>query len=143
MGEYMVWIWLALLVLFILTEVATVQLTTIWFAGGALISLILAAAGIKNIFIQIIVFLLVSIILLFATRPLVKKYINKKSQPTNADRCIGKQAVVTEDINNLLSTGAAKVNGIEWSARALNGELIPVGTTVTVEKIDGVKLIVR
>lgn len=143
MGEYMVWIWLALLVLFILTEVATVQLTTIWFAGGALISLILAAAGINNIFIQIIVFLLVSIILLFATRPLVKKYINKKSQPTNADRCIGKQAVVTEDINNLLSTGAAKVNGIEWSARALNGELIPVGTTVTVEKIDGVKLIVR
>ena len=143
MGEYMVWIWLALLVLFILTEVATVQLTTIWFAGGALISLILAAAGINNIFIQIIVFLLVSIILLFATRPLVKRYINKKSQPTNADRCIGKQAVVTEDINNLLSTGAAKVNGIEWSARALNGELIPVGTTVTVEKIDGVKLIVR
>ncbi len=143
MGEYMVWIWLALLVLFVITEVATVQLTTIWFAGGALISLILAAAGINNIFIQIIVFLLVSIILLFATRPLVKKYINKKSQPTNADRCIGKQAVVTEDINNLLSTGAAKVNGIEWSARALNGELIPAGTTVTVEKIDGVKLIVR
>ena len=124
MGAYMVWVWLALLVLFIITEVATVQLTTVWFAGGALVALILAAAGAENILIQIIVFLLVSIILLVATRPLVKKHINRKSQPTNADRCIGSKAIVTEEINNLLGKGAAKVNGVEWTARAEDNEII-------------------
>jgi membrane protein implicated in regulation of membrane protease activity len=71
MGAYMVWVWLALLVLFIITEIATVQLTTVWFAGGALIAMLLAACGVKSIIIQIIVFLAVSIILLVATRPLV------------------------------------------------------------------------
>ena len=143
MGEYMVWVWLALLVLFIITEVATVQLTTIWFAGGALVSMLLAAFGVKSILIQIIAFLFVSIILLLATRPLVKKYINKKSQPTNADRCIGEKAVVTEEINNLLGKGAAKINGVEWTARSENDENIKIGTTVTVVRIDGVKLIVK
>lgn len=143
MGEYMVWVWLALLVLFIITEVATVQLTTVWFAGGALIAMLLAAFGVKSIILQVIVFLAVSVILLIATRPLVKKHINKKSQPTNADRNIGQQAVVTEEINNLEGRGAAKINGTEWTARSENGDIIPTGTTVTVTKIDGVKLIVR
>lgn len=143
MGEYMVWVWLALLVLFIITEIVTVQLTTVWFAGGALISMLLAAFGIKSIAVQVIVFLAVSIILLIATRPLVKKHINKKSQPTNADRCIGSQAIVTEEINNLLGKGSAKVNGVEWTARSLSGEIIETGSTVTVERIDGVKLIVK
>lgn len=143
MGEYMVWVWLALLVLFIITEVATVQLTTIWFAGGALIAMLLSAFGVKSIVIQVIAFLAVSIILLLATRPLVKKYINKKSQPTNADRCIGEKAVVTEEINNLLGKGTAKINGVEWTARSENDENIELGTTVTVVKIDGVKLIVK
>ena len=143
MGEYMVWVWLALLVLFIITEIATVQLTTVWFAGGALIAMLLAAFGVKSITIQVIAFLAVSIALLLATRPLVKKHINKKSQPTNADRSIGQQAVVTEEINNLSGKGSAKINGIEWTARSENGEIIPAGTTVTVTKIDGVKLIVR
>ena len=143
MGEYMVWVWLALSVLFIITEIATVQLTTVWFAGGALIAMLLAACGVKSIIIQIIAFLAVSIILLVATRPLVKKHINKKSQPTNADRNIGQQAVVTEEINNLEGRGAAKINGTEWTARSENGDIIPAGVTVTVTKIDGVKLIVR
>ena len=143
MGEYMVWVWLALLVLFIITEVATVQLTTIWFAGGALIAMLLSAFGVKSIVIQVIAFLAVSIILLLATRPLVKKYINKKSQPTNADRCIGEKAVVTEEINNLLGKGAAKINGVEWTARSENDENIELGTMVTVVRIDGVKLIVK
>ncbi len=143
MGEYMVWVWLALLVLFIITEIATVQLTTVWFAGGALVSMLLAAFGVKSITVQIIVFLAVSIILLIATRPLVKRHINKKSQPTNADRSIGQAAVVTEEINNLLGKGSAKINGVEWTARSENGDIIPAGSTVTVTKIDGVKLIVK
>lgn len=143
MGEYMVWVWLALLVLFIITEFATVQLTTVWFAGGALIAMLLAAFGVKSITVQVIVFLAVSIVLLIATRPLVKKHINKKSQPTNADRSIGQNAVVTEEINNLEGKGAAKVNGVEWTARSESGAVISEGSTVTVVKIDGVKLIVR
>ncbi len=143
MGEYMVWVWLALLVLFIITEIATVQLTTIWFAGGALVSMLLAAFGVKSITIQIIAFLTVSIVLLIATRPIVKKHINKKSQPTNADRSIGQNAVVTEEINNLLGKGTAKINGVEWTARSENGDIIPTGSTVTVIRIDGVKLIVN
>ena len=143
MGEYMVWVWLALLVLFIITEVATVQLTTVWFAGGAFIAMLLAAFGVKSITLQVIIFLVVSIILLIATRPLVKRHINKKSQPTNADRSIGQQAVVTEEINNLEGKGTAKINGTLWTARSESGDIIPVGATVTVVKIDGVKLIVR
>ena len=143
MSEYMVWVWLAVLGLFIITELATVQLTTIWFAGGALVALMLASFGVKSIIIQIIAFLAVSVVLLIATRPLVKKHINKKSQPTNADRCIGSKAVVTEEINNLLAQGSVKVNGVEWSARSENDTVIPKDTAVTVKRIDGVKLIVN
>lgn len=143
MGEYMVWVWLALLVLFIITEVATVQLTTIWFAGGALTAMLLAAFGMDNIAIQTIVFFAVSIILLFVTRPLVKKHITTKAQPTNADRCIGQPAVVTEEINNLIGKGTAKVGSTEWTARSLSGEIIPKDTVVTVARIEGVKLIVE
>lgn len=143
MSEYMVWIWLTVLGILIVTELATVQLTTIWFAGGALVAMLLAAFGVKSIVIQVAFFLAVSMILLIATRPLVKKYINRKSQPTNADRCIGEKAVVTHEINNLHGEGAAKINGIEWTARSESGEPIPAGTTVTVKRIDGVKLIVE
>ena len=102
-----------------------------------------AAFGVTNVFIQIVIFLVTSFALLLATRPLVRKHINKKSQPTNADRSIGQKAVVTEEINNLLGNGAAKINGVEWTARADSENIIPVGATVTVVRIDGVKLIVR
>ena len=142
MAEYSVWIWLALLIVLIITEIATVQLTTVWFALGAFVSLILAAFGVDSIIIQVIVFVAVSLISLIATRPLVKKYVNAKAQPTNADRCIGQKAVVTEEINNLLSTGAVKVNGTRWTARSEKGNIIQENETVTVIKIDGVKLIV-
>ena len=142
MAEYSVWIWLALLIVLIITEIATVQLTTVWFALGAFVSLILAAFGVDSIIIQVIVFVAVSLISLIATRPLVKKYVNAKAQPTNADRCIGQKAVVTEEINNLLSTGAVKINGTLWTARSEKGNIIPENETVTVIKIDGVKLIV-
>lgn len=143
MEEYMVWLWLSLLIALIITEAATVQLTTVWFAFGALISMLLAVFGVKSILIQVIVFLAVSLVSLIATRPLVKKYVNKKSQPTNADRCIGSLAVVTEEINNLQETGGVKINGLIWTARSSSSDTISVGTTVTVKAIDGVKLIVE
>lgn len=139
----MLYIWLTLAIVFAITEVVTVGLTTIWFSLGALVSLLLVICGIDNITVQIVVFVLVSLLSLIATRPLVKKYINKKVQPTNADRCIGKEAFVTEEINNVLSKGAVKVNGVEWSARSEDNSVIEIGKKVKIISIDGVKVIVQ
>lgn len=136
-------LWLILLVAFAAVEVATAQLTTIWFAVGALTALLLSAFGVESVPIQIIVFVLVSLLSLIATRPLVKKLSSKKKQPTNADRVIGEQAVVTGEIDNMNSTGEVKINGALWSARSRSGEKISEGEIVTVEAIDGVKLIVK
>ena len=139
----MIFVWLGLLVLFLAVEFATAQLTTVWFAAGALVSLLLASFGVDNLAIQIIVFTLVSLVSLILTRPLVKKWTRKKVQPTNADMVIGEEAVVTETINNTDGKGLAKVNGAVWSARSADDSVIPAGKTVTVKAIEGVKLIVE
>ena len=139
----MLFVWLGLLVVFLAVEFATAQLTTVWFALGALVSLLLAAFGVDNLAIQIIVFALVSLVSLILTRPLVKKWTRKNVQPTNADMAIGEEAVVTETINNTEGKGLAKVKGSVWSARSTDDRIIPEGTTVTVKAIEGVKLIVE
>ena len=139
----MIFVWLGLLVLFLAVEFATAQLTTVWFAAGALVSLLLASFGVDNLAIQIIVFTLVSLVSLILTRPLVKKWTRAKKQPTNADMVIGEEAVVTETISNTDGKGLAKVNGAIWSARSVDDSIIPAGKTVTVRKIEGVKLIVE
>ena len=138
----MLFVWLGLLVLFLAVEFATAQLTTVWFAAGALVALLLAAFGVDNLAIQIIVFALVSLVSLILTRPLVKKWTRKRVQPTNADMVIGEEAVVTEAINNTEGKGLAKVNGAIWSARSTDDRPIPAGAKVTVTAIEGVKLIV-
>lgn len=139
----MIFVWLGLLVLFLAVEFATAQLTTVWFAAGALVSLLLASFGVDNLAIQIIVFTLVSLVSLILTRPLVKKWTRAKKQPTNADMVIGEEAVVTETISNTDGKGLAKVNGAIWSARSADDRVIPAGKTVTVKAIEGVKLIVE
>ena len=139
----MIFVWLGLLVLFLAVEFATAQLTTVWFAAGALVSLLLASFGVDNLAIQIIVFTLVSLVSLILTRPLVKKWTRAKKQPTNADMVIGEEAAVTETISNTDGKGLAKVNGAIWSARSADDSIIPAGKTVTVRKIEGVKLIVE
>lgn len=139
----MIWIWVALLALFIIVEAATAQLLTIWFAVGSLAALITTFIT-DNIIIQVIVFVVVSAIALAVTRPLVRKMTQAKKQPTNADMYIGKEAVVTEDINNLEAKGLVKVGGSVWTARTeVDNYTIPAGSHVTVIKIEGVKLIVR
>ena len=139
----MVWIWVALLALFIIIEASTAQLLTIWFAVGSLAALITTFIT-DNIVIQVIVFVVVSAIALAITRPLVKKMTKTQKQPTNADMYIGKDAVVTEDINNLEAKGLVKVGGSVWTARTeVDNYTIPAGAHVTVIKIEGVKLIVR
>lgn len=134
-------IWLALLVLFALVEVATVGLVSVWFAAGALVAL-LSTFFTGNIWLQITLFLVVSILAMAVLRPLARRFVLPKSVPTNADRVIGREAVVTEAIDNLNGKGAVVVFGVAWTARSEDGSPIPEGTTVTVQRIDGVKLFV-
>ncbi|MGN0520341.1 MAG: NfeD family protein [Candidatus Fimenecus sp.] len=134
-------IWIVLLVLFLILEAATVQLVSAWFALGALCALLANLCGVGVIW-QIVLFLVVSAICLIATRPLVKKMTATKIQKTNADRCIGEEAVVLEEINNLKSTGLVKAMGNTWTARSADGSVIPKDAIVIVRKMEGVKLIV-
>ena len=129
------------MVLFLILEAATVQLTTIWFAGGALAALVTACHK-GPLAAQIPVFLVVSALLLIFVYPTVKRKMKTNIVPTNADMNIGKEAVVTQRIDNICGTGAVKLSGVEWTARSQDGAAIAEGQTVTVKKIDGVKLIV-
>ncbi|MGI6745069.1 MAG: hypothetical protein BWY26_01698 [Elusimicrobia bacterium ADurb.Bin231] len=138
----MEWIWLALLLIFVVIEIATVQIVTIWFAVGALAALITSLIT-DNILVQVIVMLAASLLSLVCTRPFVKKIMKNNVQPTNADMYIGKEGVTTEEINNLLGTGSAKIKGTDWTARSSQDSvIIPVGARVVVDEISGVKAIV-
>lgn len=135
--------WLISMVALFIIEAVTVNLVTLWFAFGALAALIVSLLG-GQMWLQIVVFLAVTIITLIPTRKIAKKYFSKNHhQPTNSDMVIGKDCNVVEDIDNLLSTGAVKCLGKEWSARSENGEKIATGEIVTAVAIEGVKLIVR
>ena len=138
----MLWVWIGLIVVTAAIEAATVQLVTVWFAVGGVAGLIAYAVGLE-IWLQILIFALVSAVALAVTRPLVKKFTNGRKMPTNADRYIGEKAVVTEKIENDLSKGAVKIGGLEWTARSVDSETAEVGEQVTVEAIEGAKLIVR
>lgn len=133
--------WIIALVFFGVLEAATVQLVSIWFMGGAAAAYLTASFGFDYT-AQITVFVLVSAVLLLLTRPLVKKRLEKTKTATNADSLIGKETLVTDDISNINEKGSVKIGGVIWAARSLSGEDIPAGQTVTVEKIEGVKLIV-
>ena len=138
----MVWGWIGVVVVTAAIEAATVQLVTVWFAVGGVAGLIAYAAGLE-IWLQILIFAIVSAVALAVTRPIVKKFTNGRRMPTNADRFIGEKAVVTEKIENDLSKGAVKIGGLEWTARSVDSETAEVGEQVTVEAIEGAKLIVR
>ena len=135
--------WLLLAAIFIVIELVTLGLTTIWFAGGAFVAAIAGACG-ANLVVQVILFLVVSIVLLVLTRPIAVKHLDSKIEKTNSEALIGQTAVVSQEINNVNATGQAKINGMEWTARAKNdGDIIPAGTNVTIVEISGVKLIVE
>ena len=110
-------IWLALTAVLLIIEIATLGLTTIWFAAGALFAFLAALIGL-NMGIQIGVFVVVSVVLLFFTRPLAVKYLNSKTIKTNTEALVGKTARVIVDINNLKSQGQVVINGLEWTARS-------------------------
>ena len=134
--------WLIAIALLLLIEFATSALTPIWFAGGALMALLCAVMG-GPVWLQIVVFLAGSAVLLLLTRPMAVKMLNKGTVRTNADSLIGQEAVVTEKIDNLRSTGVVQINGQEWTARSVNPEhVIEKDEIVMVRAIEGVKLIV-
>lgn len=135
--------WLVLLVVLVVIELLTMGLTTVWFAGGAFVAAI-AAVFDAPIALQVILFLLVSALLLFFTRPFAVKYFNKDRVRTNAESLVGRQAIVISEIDNLQGIGQVNVGGMEWSARTrVDGMKLPVGTVTTVLAINGVKLIVE
>ena len=135
--------WLAVLVILVIVELATMGLTTIWFAGGALIATIIAALE-GPLWLQFVCFVVVSLVLLVLTRPVAMRYFNQNREKTNTDSLIGKQAIVTLDVNNLLGTGQVMLNGMEWSARSTKEDVkIEAGAVVVVKGISGVKVLVE
>ena len=135
--------WLVAFVILIGIEAATMALTTIWFAGGALVALIAAMCG-AGLGIQVASFLVVSLVLLIFTRPFAVRFLSKDTLKTNVDRVIGMEGVVTEEISNLAGTGKVSLGGNIWTARTENeGGTIPVDAVVAVLRVEGVKLIVK
>ncbi len=136
-------VWLAVLVALVVIELLTMGLTTIWFAGGALIAAIASLFGVP-LALQVILFLVASALLLYFTRPLAVKYFNRDRVRTNAESLVGRQAIVISEIDNLQGIGQVNVGGMEWSARTrVDGVRLPVGTVTTILAINGVKLIVE
>ena len=128
-------IWLIVLVVCLVVEIGTLGLTSIWFAGGALLALLIAMIG-GPLWLQVLVFLVASIVLLIFTRPIAAKYFNKNREKTNVNSKIGKQAIVTVTIDNLKGEGQVKIKNQTWSAKSENGDKIPQGSKVVIEKIE-------
>ena len=141
MDTYIVF-WLAATVVFVLVELMTVGLTSIWFAGS-FVAFIIALLG-GNVVVQGIAFILVSVVLLALTKPWAGKYINSRTVKTNVDSLVGERAVLTEDADSMKQTGKAVVNGQEWTVRPQDEtQVIRKGELIEVVKISGVKLIVK
>lgn len=135
------YVWLGVTIVAAVVEAAVPTLVSIWFVPGGLAALIASLCG-GPLWLQILLFLAVSCLALIITRPLVKKIQSGGKENTNADMALGRAALVTEDINNIPGTGRVSVLGNSWAARSADDSVIPKGETVTVERIEGVKLIV-
>lgn len=135
-------IWIVLIIIFAVVEIITVGLTSIWFAGGAVAALLGYAVGLNEIW-QFLIFLAVSLILLFFTRPWALKYLKPHLVKTNYEEVIGKNVCLTETINNVKGTGTAVLKGQEWTARAYDeGRIFEAGMIVKVKEIRGVTMYV-
>ena len=134
--------WLIVFVVLLVVEIVTLGLTTVWFALGAIASFLAAYVG-ASILVQIIVFLITSIVLLIVTRPIVMKHFNQKRERTNAESLIGQKAIVIETVDSIHGVGRVEVNGMEWSAKTEESGLIEKDTIVSIKGIQGVKLIVE
>lgn len=134
-------LWIILTILFLVIELITVGMVSIWFMAGALVALVTASLG-APLWLQIVLFIAVSVICFAILYPKLKNSVVKRSQATNADMVFGKTCVVTQRIDNIAGTGAVSVDGKVWTARTVNGEVAEEGTLVQAEEIQGVKLLV-
>ena len=134
-------IWLVLLVVFLIVEASTVTMVSLWFAAGSLAALAVSLLH-GGLWLQIAAFLVVSAVMLTLLRPLVRKYVTPKLTATNIDSIIGSTGLVTVAIDNVSATGQVKLGAMEWTARSTSGALIPEGTRITVDRIEGVKVFV-
>lgn len=134
-------LWLILMVVFLVVEASTVTMVSLWFAAGALAAMVISLLQ-GAVWLQVTVFVAVSAVLLTALRPLVRKYVTPKLTATNVDSVIGSTGLVTVAIDNVKATGQVKLGSMVWTARSSSGDLIPEGTLVRVEKIEGVKVFV-
>ena len=135
-------VWGVAIVVFLVMEAATAGLVTIWFAVGALAALLSSLFG-APVWLQLVWFFVISVAAVILTRPLARKYLNSKTQATNADMYVGKECMVLETIDNVAGTGAVKVAGKVWTARSADGAVIREGARAEALRIEGVKLIVN
>lgn len=136
-------IWLGLFIVLLIIEVMTVGLTTIWFAIGSLAGLAANLFG-ANLIVQIIVFLVVSVVMLIFTRPWAEKHLNRNRVKTNYESRIGEVIRITEKVDNLNQTGKSIIDGVEWTIRSKNDEeTFDTGALARVTDVSGVKLIVE
>lgn len=133
--------WLAILILFLVVEAQAVTLVSIWFAAGALAALIASLFG-AQLWLQITLFFAVSCVTLACLRPLLRKYFKPNLTKTNVDAVIGSQGYVTAAVDNLSASGTVKLGAMEWTARSTDGQPIPEGSLVQVDRIEGVKAFV-
>ena len=135
--------WLIAMAVLLVIEIITMGLTTIWFAAGALVAVVAALLK-APIAVQFILFVVVSVVLFFFTRPVAEKYLNNNRTKTNINSIIGEEAKVTEEIDNFNQKGAVVVRGLEWTARSADDkEIIEAGSKVIIKEVSGVKLIVE
>ena len=134
-------LWIILAIVFLAVEFGTVALISLWFVGGSVAALAVCLLG-GPLWLQVLVFGLISLALLLLVRPFLKKYIDPKKVRTNVDAMRGRQAVLLETVDNLAATGSLELSGVVCTARSADGSVIPAGTVVTVQGVEGVKLLV-
>lgn len=140
MADYMVWIWLGIIILTAVIEASTSDLISIWFTAGAFVAMVVSIFWKEHIYAQIFIFFIVSVILLIATRPIARKYNKRNEIKMNAEGVVGKMAIVTKRID-AVNYGEVKVEGQFWTAMA--NEELNVDDKVEILAIEGVKLIVK
>lgn len=134
-------VWLALMIVFLLLEAGTVAMVSIWFAVGALAAMVASLCG-GELWLQIVLFAVISAALLLALRPFVRKFLNPRLTKTNVDAVIGMEGIVIEKVDNVTAVGRVKVGHMEWAARSTNGETLAPGTRVQVDRVECVKIYV-
>ena len=141
MEQYDWILWVGLMVVFGILELSTVNLVSIWFVAGSLVAMIAALSG-ASLWVQIILCLVTAGILLAFLQPFVRKFVSPKKTATNADMVLGREAYLTEEVDNIRGTGSLKLDGKEWTVRSVDQSLLPAGTLVKIVRLEGVKLYV-